>query len=104
MSGKSHLDGLLSLLTDLERVTLPQDLRHSIKSLISSEVNRSSSTFEWPDRMDRNQAAIYLGTTRKTLEFWHSTGKQKIPCFKLGRKVVYSRADLDAWLEKKRVL
>ncbi len=104
MSGKSHLDELLSLLTALEHNPSPQDLRRSIKSLISSELNRPSSTLEWPDRMDRNQAAIYLGTTRKTLEFWASTGKQKIPCFKLGRKVVYSRADLDAWLEKKRVL
>ena len=104
MTDKSHLDELLSLLTDLERVTLPQDLRHSIKSLISSELNRPSSTLEWPDRMDRNQAAIYLGTTRKTLEFWHSTGKQRIPCFRLGRKIVYDRRDLDEWLEGKRVL
>ena len=104
MSGKSHLDELLSLLTDLEHNPSPLDLRHSIKSLISSELNRSSSTLEWPARMDRNQAATYLGCTRKTLEFWHSTGKQRIPCFRLGRKIVYDKRDLDEWLEKKRVL
>ena len=57
-----------------------------------------------PEMMSRARAAEYLGCAKATLDYWASTGNQKIPYFKIGRKVVYSRADLDRWLEQKRVL
>ena len=57
-----------------------------------------------PEMMSRARAAEYLGCAKATLDYWASTGNQKIPYFKIGRKVVYARADLDRWLEQKRVL
>ena len=57
-----------------------------------------------PEMMSRARAAKYLGCAKATLDYWASTGNQKIPYFKIGRKVVYARADLDRWLEQKRVL
>jgi excisionase family DNA binding protein len=32
------------------------------------------------------------------LSVWRSTGRYNLPFFKIGRKVRYRRADLDAWL------
>ncbi|MDP6671630.1 MAG: helix-turn-helix domain-containing protein [Arenicellales bacterium] len=54
--------------------------------------------------MSRARAAEYLGCAKATLEYWASTGTQKIPYYRIGRKVAYSRRDLDKWLEGKRVL
>jgi len=67
--------------------------------------NQSSISLDnVPEMMSRARAAEYLGCAKATLDYWASTGNQKIPYFKIGRKVVYSRADLDRWLEQKRVL
>ena len=57
-----------------------------------------------PEMMSRARAAEYLGCAKATLEYWASTGTQKIPYYRIGRKVAYSRRDLDKWLEGKRVL
>jgi len=67
--------------------------------------NQSSISLDnVPEMMSRARAAEYLGCAKATLDYWASTGNQKIPYFKIGRKVVYARADLDRWLEQKRVL
>ena len=49
------------------------------------------------------EAAEYVGLTEETLLRWRMRGQG--PAFlKLGRKVVrYSRADIDAWAEARRV-
>ncbi|WP_019933895.1 helix-turn-helix domain-containing protein [Oceanimonas smirnovii] len=50
-------------------------------------------------RFTRKEAAAYLGLAEKTLANWASTGKQKIKYHRCGRKTIYMKADLDAWLE-----
>lgn len=51
--------------------------------------------------LSRPQAAQYLGLSPKTLEVRALRGGG--PSFsKLGRRVVYSRADLDAWVAAQR--
>lgn len=50
------------------------------------------------DRMTPQEAAAYLGIKPATLASWRSSGRRKIPYLKIGRRVVYRRSDLDAWL------
>ncbi|MFH7566342.1 helix-turn-helix domain-containing protein [Oceanimonas smirnovii] len=49
-------------------------------------------------RFTRKEAAAYLGLAEKTLANWATTGKQKIKYHRCGRKTIYMKADLDAWL------
>ena len=39
-----------------------------------------------------------LDVSPGTLSVWRSTGRYALPFLKIGRKVRYRRADLDAWL------
>lgn len=49
------------------------------------------------------EAAEYLRLAPVTLECDRSTRRLGIPFRKLGRRVLYHRADLDAWLQKRTV-
>ncbi|PSN06761.1 helix-turn-helix domain-containing protein [Siccibacter turicensis] len=54
-------------------------------------------------RFTRNEAAEYLGLSARTLANWHSSGRVKIPFYKVGRKkVLYLKSDLDAYLASVR--
>lgn len=52
------------------------------------------------DLLDDRAAAAYLDLSPGTLSVWRSTGRYALPFVKIGRKVRYRRADLDAWLER----
>jgi len=52
------------------------------------------------DLMTPETAAPWLCTTPKTLAKWRSTGENNLPYRKLGKKVLYSRKDLQAYLDK----
>ena len=54
-------------------------------------------------KFNRREAALYLGVEPITLAIWASRGEPNIPYFRLGKKVVYSQDDLDAFLESHRV-
>jgi excisionase family DNA binding protein len=45
-----------------------------------------------------DEAAEYLGITRKTMEVWRSTKRYPIPYIKVGRLVRYRKSDLEAFL------
>ena len=53
-------------------------------------------------RLTRNEAAAHLGVNPQTLANWAHTGKVKIPFHKVGRKVIYFKSDLDAYLDSTR--
>ena len=53
------------------------------------------------DLLDEKQAARSIDVTPGTLSVWRSTGRYNLPFIKVGRKVRYRRADLDAWLESR---
>ena len=47
------------------------------------------------------QAAAYLNTTPKSLTSQRYLGYIKdLKCYRIGRKVMYKKCDLDAWIEK----
>ena len=50
------------------------------------------------DLLDDKAAAAILDVSPGTLSVWRSTGRYALPFLKIGRKVRYRRADLDAWL------
>lgn len=54
-------------------------------------------------RLSQSQAAEHLGVAPRTLEDWRN--KSIGPSYyKLGKRVVYDRADLDQYLERSRII
>lgn len=53
-------------------------------------------------KLTRSEAADHLGVNPQTLANWAHTGRVKIPFYKVGRKVIYFKADLDAYLDSTR--
>lgn len=53
------------------------------------------------DLVDELEAAEILGVATGTLSVWRSTGRYCLPFLKIGRKVRYRRADLNAWIESR---
>ncbi|BBV29158.1 helix-turn-helix domain-containing protein [Citrobacter freundii] len=53
-------------------------------------------------KLTRSEAAELLGVNPQTLANWAHTGKVKIPFHKVGRKVIYFKSDLDAYLDSTR--
>lgn len=49
--------------------------------------------------LDEKHAAVTIDVTPGTLAVWRSTGRYNLPFIKVGSKVRYRRADLEAWLE-----
>ncbi|APS28681.1 conserved hypothetical protein [Pectobacterium atrosepticum SCRI1043] len=51
------------------------------------------------ERMTRKEAAAYIGVNPATMANWASSGKVKIPFYRAGlKKVIYLKADLDAYI------
>ena len=48
-----------------------------------------------------DEAAYYLGLTKTTLYTW--TCQKKIPYVKIGRALRFDRAELDTWVESKKI-
>jgi len=48
---------------------------------------------------NNSAAANYIGITAATLQYWRTTGSQKIPFIKVGGRVMYRISDLDQWLD-----
>ena len=53
------------------------------------------------DLLSEQEAREFLDTSPGTLSVWRSTGRYSLPFVKIGRKVRYRRADLEAWIEKR---
>ena len=53
------------------------------------------------DFMTTNEVADYLHTPVDTVRYWRYA-RRGPACFKLGRRVLYSRADVDTWLEAEK--
>lgn len=55
------------------------------------------------DFINTEQAAAIAMVEPSTLVNWRCTKKEKIPYFKIGRKVFYKRQDILDWRDQKRV-
>ena len=53
--------------------------------------------------LNREKAAEYLGISPYTLSYWKSMKKQDIPTVKLGKRCLYRKADLDAFIASRIV-
>ena len=54
-------------------------------------------------KFTRPEAAAYIGVSPRTMANWHSTGRVKIPFYKVGRKkTIYLQSDLDTYLASVR--
>jgi hypothetical protein len=51
-----------------------------------------------PPNLDCEGAAEFLGTTAGTLNVWRCTRRVQIPYFRLGRKIMYRRSDLENYI------
>lgn len=55
------------------------------------------------DNITNDQAAEILGIRPSTLEAWRSRGvEHQPPFFKIGKRVVYSRAEVERWKASRR--
>src|ERR1035441_9296391 len=54
------------------------------------------------ERMRTESAANYLGVAASTMVVWRCTKKVQIPYSKIGGRVVYSREDLDRFLQENK--
>lgn len=54
--------------------------------------------------MNPREAAAYLGVSTNSLEAWRSTKRYRLAFIKVGGLVRYRQADLDAFLESRRVM
>ena len=48
-----------------------------------------------------DEASYYLGLTKTTLYTW--TCQKKIPHVKIGRALRFDKAEMDAWVESKKI-
>ncbi len=65
----------------------------------------ATNSIPWlQDRMSRKEAAAYLGLDNPdTLAVWASTKRYDLPYTKIGRRCLYRRSDLDAFIERRTV-
>ncbi|QGZ54305.1 helix-turn-helix domain-containing protein [Paraburkholderia acidiphila] len=56
-----------------------------------------------PAVLTPEQAATYLSINEHTLAQWRSNRQQRIPFVKIGGRVRYRKADLDAWIQSRVV-
>jgi DNA-binding transcriptional MerR regulator len=49
---------------------------------------------------NNSKAAERLGIAAATLQYWRTTGAQKIPFIKVGGRVMYRISDLEKWLDQ----
>lgn len=47
------------------------------------------------------ELAEWLRTSPATVRYWRSIGTGP-PSYKVGRRVIYDRAEVDAWIDQKR--
>jgi len=51
--------------------------------------------------LSNSGAANHIGIAANTLNYWRTTGAQKIPFIKVGGRVMYRVQDLDNWLSER---
>jgi excisionase family DNA binding protein len=71
----------------------------AIRQIVAEEIARALATAQAPPRregMNAEEVAEFLGVDRKTVYEYANRGR--IPCRKLGKRLLFSRQALVAWL------
>lgn len=83
-------------------ITTIGELIGAVGNVSAAKQQSTSKPESANDLLDEPEAAVVLGNLAPgTLSVWRSTGRYKIPFIKVGRRVRYRRADLEAWLESR---
>lgn len=80
--------------------TLKDEIVRAVREEIAPLVKLASVPHQ--EYLDENAAAFYCGTTAKTLQTYRSRGRGPV-YIKDGGKVLYSRKDIDQYMEKRKV-
>lgn len=56
-----------------------------------------------PKLLNSEDAAVYLGLSKRTLETWRCKQKYNIPYVKIGNAIRYAIDDLNAYIERQKV-
>jgi excisionase family DNA binding protein len=72
-------------------------LADAIAARVAARLNKS----EEPRLMSVNEAAAYIGRTSKALR--HMIGGGTVPAIREGSRIHLDRADLDQWIELRKV-
>ncbi len=90
----------MSTLVVIEKEELERLVKNSLREVLTSQALTSKKTYS--ENMKDNEAAMYLGVKAGTLRNWRVNGTG--PVFsKIGRSIVYSKADLDNFLNTHKV-
>lgn len=54
------------------------------------------------DLMNSVEVSKSINVSEGTLAVWRSTGRYTLPYIKVGRLVRYRRADIEAWLDRRK--
>jgi len=57
----------------------------------------------FPDRYSSQEAANILGVAPETLSIWRCTKRYPLPYIKIGSKVFYKGADIQAFIESRTI-
>jgi excisionase family DNA binding protein len=73
------------------------ELLDAVAARVAARLNKS----EEPRLMSVNEAAVYIGRTPKALR--HMIASGTVPAIREGTRVHLDRADLDQWIEMRKV-
>ena len=80
----------------------PNELRNLLKEVLLEVIQESQQPHrEASNIMDIQEAAAFLNLALPTL--YAKTSKRVIPHYKQGKKLLFKRAELIAWIESSRV-
>ncbi len=77
--------------------------RSSVRGATSPAAEPGPPALSVRSHVDTRRAAELIGMSGRTLEKWRSEGTGP-PFLKLGRRVLYSLADLETWVRSRRRL
>lgn len=62
---------------------------------------RASAHAELPDLMTAAEVGALMRRHAKTVERWARKGR--VPCYRVGGRVLFARADIATWLRERRM-
>jgi len=87
------------LFSPIELSDLDQLIQNSVKKALASSTQAPSP--EQPDRLNVDQACKLLNRTRSWI--FKKTMLKEIPFGKFGSRLVFSRKELEAWMESQTI-
>ena len=88
------IDQTLTMLWDLDRKV------DRLTALLAASIPKSTTTIELPDLLTIKQASEFVNLAVPTI--YTLVGRNEIPFMKPGRKLYFSRKELESWIREGR--